>query len=155
MNSDAIWAETEESRLKREDEVRMHKLRRLFDLMDEREEEEKVAEAKLEKALRVLSWCDLESFNVCPGLDNLERRQRVYPIDADTYVVDIDRIEQHRKWLKAFRSAMPYLAKMLLVTDASLLIRMRSTLDRYAEISYPNLLVMIQPKLQTLNSIEA
>lgn len=154
MNSDAIWAETEESRLKREDEVRMHKLRRLFDLMDEREEE-KVAEAKLEKALRVLSWCDLESFNVCPGLDNLERRQRVYPIDADTYVVDIDRIEQHRKWLKAFRSAMPYLAKMLLVTDSTLLIKLRCTLERYAEISYPNLLVVIQPKLQTLNFIKA
>jgi hypothetical protein len=37
MNSDAIWTETEESRLKREDEVRMQELRRLFDLMDERE----------------------------------------------------------------------------------------------------------------------
>jgi hypothetical protein len=40
MNSDAIWTETEESRLKREDEVRMHKLRRLFDLMDEREHQQ-------------------------------------------------------------------------------------------------------------------
>ena len=39
MNSDAIWTETEESRLKREDEVRMQELRHLFDLMDERDEE--------------------------------------------------------------------------------------------------------------------
>ena len=37
MNSDAIWTEPDESRLQREDEVRMQELRRLFDLMDERE----------------------------------------------------------------------------------------------------------------------
>ncbi|BFM36766.1 hypothetical protein ACVYBL_17480 [Acinetobacter baumannii] len=147
MNSDAIWTETEESRLKREDEVRMQELRRLFDLMDEREHQQ-IQAKELEEALNVLSWVDvvraLESCLDCIVPQRREMRSQ-----------SIDRIEQHRKWLKAFRSAMPYLAKMLLVTDASLLIRMRSTLDRYAEISYPNLLVMIQPKLQTLNSIEA
>lgn len=147
MNSDAIWTETEESRLKREDEVRMQELRRLFDLMDEREHQQ-IQAKELEEALNVLSWVDvvraLESCLDCIVPERREMRSQ-----------SIDRIEQHRKWLKAFRSAMPYLAKMLLVTDASLLIRMRSTLDRYAEISYPNLLVMIQPKLQTLNSIEA
>lgn len=147
MNSDAIWTETEESRLKREDEVRMQELRRLFDLMDEREHQQ-IQAKELEEALNVLSWFDvvraLESCLDCIVPQRREMRSQ-----------SIDRIEQHRKWLKAFRSAMPYLAKMLLVTDASLLIRMRSTLDRYAEISYPNLLVMIQPKLQTLNSIEA
>ena len=147
MNSDAIWTETEESRLKREDEVRIQKLRRLFDLMDEREHQQ-IQAKELEEALNVLSWVDvvraLESCLDCIVPERREMRSQ-----------SIDRIEQHRKWLKAFRSAMPYLAKMLLVTDASFLIRMRSTLDRYAEISYPNLLVMIQPKLQTLNSIEA
>ena len=147
MNSDAIWTETEESRLKREDEVRMQELRRLFDLMDEREHQQ-IQAKELEEALNVLSWVDvvraLESCLDCIVPERREIRSQ-----------SIDRIEQHRKWLKAFRSAMPYLAKMLLVTDASFLIRMRSTLDRYAEISYPNLLVMIQPKLQTLNSIEA
>ena len=147
MNSDAIWTETEESRLKREDEVRMQELRRLFDLMDEREHQQ-IQAKELEEALNVLSWVDvvraLESCLDCIVPQRREMRSQ-----------SIDRIEQHRKWLKAFRSAMPYLAKMLLVTDASLLIRMRSTLDRYAEISYPNLLVMIQPKLQTLNAIEA
>ena len=147
MNSDAIWTETEESRLKREDEVRMQELRRLFDLMDEREHQQ-IQAKELEEALNVLSWVDvgraLERCLDCIVPQRWEMRSQ-----------SIDRIEQHRKWLKAFRSAMPYLAKMLLVTDASLLIRMRSTLDRYAEISYPNLLVMIQPKLQTLNSIEA
>ena len=147
MNSDAIWTETEESRLKREDEVRMQELRRLFDLMDEREHQQ-IQAKELEEALNVLSWVDvvraLESCLDCIVPQRWEMRSQ-----------SIDRIEQHRKWLKAFRSAMPYLAKMLLVTDASLLIRMRSTLDRYAEISYPNLLVMIQPKLQTLNAIEA
>ncbi|QCS13818.1 hypothetical protein E3H47_15000 (plasmid) [Acinetobacter radioresistens] len=153
MNSDAIWTETEESRLKREDEVRIQKLRRLFDLMDEREEAEEVAEAKLGKALRVLSWSDFEDLDVCPGLEALEEQALSGRIAA--YHQCVDSTEQHRKWLKAFRSAMPYLAKMLLVTDASLFIRLRSTLDRYAEISYPNLLVMIQPKLQTLNSIKA
>ena len=103
---------------------------------------------ELEEALNVLSWVDvvraLESCLDCIVPQRREMRSQ-----------SIDRIEQHRKWLKAFRSAMPYLAKILLATDASFLIRMRSTLDRYAEISYPNLLVMIQPKLQTLNSIEA
>ncbi|UIZ59104.1 hypothetical protein LZP46_15155 (plasmid) [Acinetobacter sp. SCLZS86] len=147
MNSDAIWTETEESRLKREDEVRMQELRRLFDLMDEREHQQ-IQAKELEEALNVLSWVDvvraLESCLDCIVPQRREMRSQ-----------SIDRIEQHRKWLKAFRSAMPYLAKMLLVTDASLLIRLRSTLDRYVEISYPNLLVMIQPKLQTLNSIEA
>ena len=147
MNSDAIWTETEESRLKREDEVRMQELRRLFDLMDEREHQQ-IQAKELEEALNVLSWVDvvraLESCLDCIVPERREMRSQ-----------SIDRIEQHRKWLKAFRSAMPYLAKMLLVTDASFLIRMRSTLDRYAEISYPNLLVMIQPKLQTLNSIKA
>ncbi|MDV4315633.1 hypothetical protein [Acinetobacter indicus] len=146
MNSDAIWTETEESRLKREDEVRMQELRRLFDLMDEREHQQ-IQAKELEEALNVLSWVDvvraLESCLDCIVPERREMRSQ-----------SIDRIEQHRKWLKAFRSAMPYLAKILLVTDASLLIRLRSTLDRYAEISYPNLLVMIQPKLQTLNSIE-
>ena len=147
MNSDAIWTETEESRLKREDEVRMQELRRLFDLMDEREHQQ-IQAKELEEALNVLSWVDvvraLESCLDCIVPERREMRSQ-----------SIDRIEQHRKWLKAFRSAMPYLAKMLLVTDASLFIRLRSTLDRYAEISYPNLLVMIQPKLQTLNSIKA
>lgn len=147
MNSDAIWTETEESRLKREDEVRMQELRRLFDLMDEREHQQ-IQAKELEEALNVLSWVDvvraLESCLDCIVPQRREMRSQ-----------SIDRVEQHRKWLKAFRSAMPYLAKMLLVTDASLLIRLRSTLDRYAEISYPNLLVMIQPKLQTLNSIKA
>lgn len=141
MNSDAVWTETKESRLKREDEVRMQELRHLFGLMDEREEEWQVTKTTtLEKALKILSWCDLE---VAPGLAELEREQ---PKDL---------IEQHRKWLKAFHSAMFYLAKRLLVTDKSLLIRLRRTLDRYAEISYPNLLIVIQPKLQILNSIEA
>ena len=147
MNSDAIWTETEESRLKREDEVRMQELRRLFDLMDEREHQQ-IQAKELEEALNVLSWVDvvraLESCLDCIVPQRREMRSQ-----------SIDRIEQHRKWLKAFRSAMPYLAKILLVTDASLLIRLRSTLDRYVEISYPNLLVMIQPKLQTLNAIEA
>lgn len=147
MNSDAVRTIIEKSRLKREDEVRMQELRRLFDLMDEREHQQ-IQAKELEEALNVLSWVDvvraLESCLDCIVPQRREMRSQ-----------SIDRIEQHRKWLKAFRSAMPYLAKMLLVTDASLLIRMRSTLDRYAEISYPNLLVMIQPKLQTLNSIEA
>ena len=147
MNSDAIWTETEESRLKREDEVRMQELRRLFDLMDEREHQQ-IQAKELEEALNVLSWVDvvraLESCLDC-----------IVPQRGEMRSQSIDRIEQHRKWLKAFRSAMPYLAKILLVSDASLLIRLRSTLDRYAEISYPNLLVMIQPKLQTLYSIEA
>lgn len=147
MNSDAIWTETEESRLKREDEVRMQELRRLFDLMDEREHQQ-IQAKELEEALNVLSWVDVvRALESCLDCIVPERREMGSQ--------SIDRIEQHRKWLKAFRSAMPYLAKMLLVTDASFLIRMRSTLDRYAEISYPNLLVMIQPKLQTLNSIEA
>lgn len=147
MNSDTIWTETEESRLKREDEICMQELRRLFDLMDEKKHQQ-IQAKELEEALNVLSWVDvgraLERCLDCIVPQRWEMRSQ-----------SIDRIEQHRKWLKAFRSAMPYLAKMLLVTDASLLIRMRSTLDRYAEISYPNLLVMIQPKLQTLNSIEA
>lgn len=153
MNSDAIWTETEESRLKREDEVRIQKLRRLFDLMDEREEAEEVAEAKLGKALRVLSWSDFEDLDVCPGLEALEEQALSGRIAA--YHQCVDSTEQHRKWLKAFRSAMPYLIKILQVNDSSLLTKLGKTVARYAEISYSNLLVVIQPKLQTLNSIKA
>ena len=143
MDCHTTWTETEESRLQREDEVRMQELKRLFDLMDEQELEQKTLGVKLERALRILSWDDFTDIDVCPGLAELEVQQ---PIET---------IKQHRKWLKAFRSAMPYLAKVLPVNDASLLIRLRSILDRYAEISYPNLLIVIQPKLQTLNAIEA
>jgi hypothetical protein len=147
MNSDAIWTEPDESRLQREDEVRMQELRRLFDSMDERE---KAAEAELEEALSILSWSKFEDLDVCPGLDDLERGHY-----RQSYYIDIYRIAEHRTWLSALRSAMSSLTKTQLVPDSSLLINLRSTLSRYAEISYPNLLVMIQPKLQTLNSIEA
>ena len=132
-----------------EDEASMHELRELFALLEEKERCSAFDEGThningtLGRALSILSWSDFESLNICPGLAEIETQQPV------------DRIEQHRKWLKAFHSAMCYLAKMLLVTDASLLIRLRRTLDRYAEIFYPNLLVVIQQKLQTLNSIKA
>ena len=55
MNSDAIWTEPDESRLQREDEVRMQELRRLFDLMDEQELKQQALEVKLDRALRILS----------------------------------------------------------------------------------------------------
>lgn len=145
MDCHTTCTETEESRLQREDEVRMQELRRLFDSMDERE---KAAEAELEEALSILSWSKFEDLDVCPGLDDLERGHY-----RQSYYIDIYRITEHRKWLSALRSAMSYLAKTLLVTDSSLLIKLRSTLARYAEISYPNLLIVIQPKLQTLNAI--
>lgn len=145
MDSNVCWIEDEESRLMREDEARMQELKRLFDLIDEREQRQKEI-SQLEIALDVLSW-----EHVARALDHaLDRALRV--IEPKPHV---DYIELHRQWLKAFRSAMPYLAKMLLVTDASLLIKLRRTLNRYAEISYPNLLIVIQPKLQTLNSIKA
>ena len=143
MNTDVTCTETEESRLQREDEVRMQELKRLFNLMDEQELEQKTLRVKLERALRILSWDDFEDIDVCPELAELERQQ---PIDT---------IKQHRKWLKALRSAMPYLIKRLQVNDSSLLTKLRKTVARYTEISYSNLLVVIQPKLQTLNSIKA
>lgn len=149
MNIDVTCLETEESRLQREDEVRMQELKHLFDLMDERE----VVASKVEHSLRVLSWRGLENYDICPGLDGFDQRCNASPIDQES--IHKDRIDEHRKWLSALRSAMPYLIKILQVTDSSLLIKLRTTLSRYAEISYPNLLVVIQPKLQTLNSIKA
>ena len=143
MNTDVTCTETEESRLQREDEARMQELKCLFNLMDKQELEQKTLRVKLERALRILSWDDFEDIDVCPELAELERQQ---PIDT---------IKQHRKWLKALRSAMPYLIKILQVNDSSLLTKLRKTVARYAEISYSNLLVVIQPKLQTLNSIKA
>lgn len=148
MECHTTWTETEGSRLRRKDEVRMQELKRLFDLMDEQELEQKTLGVKLERALRVLSWDDFEDIHVCPALDDLERGYYLR-----SYQIDINRIAEHRKWLSALRSAMSYLTKTLFVTDSSLLIKLRSTLSRYAEISYPNLLIVIQPKLQTLNAI--
>lgn len=103
MDCHTTCNETEESRLQREDEVRMQELKRLFNLMDEQELEQKTLRVKLERALRILSWDDFEDIDVCPELAELERQQ---PIDT---------IKQHRKWLKALRSAMPYLAKLSLI----------------------------------------
>ena len=143
MDCHTTCTETEESRLQREDEVRMQELKCLFNLMDKQELEQKTLRVKLERALRILSWDDFEDIDVCPELAELERQQ---PIDT---------IKQHRKWLKALRSAMPYLIKILQVNDSSLLTKLGKTVARYAEISYSNLLVVIQPKLQTLNSIKA
>lgn len=144
MDSNVCWREDEESRLIREDEARMQELKRLFDLMDEREQQHQSLNGKLEEALDVLSWVHVG-----------RALERCLPCLEPEPKPHVDYIELHRQWLKAFRSAMPYLAKMLLVTDASLLIKLRRTLDRYAEISYPNLLIVIQPKLQALNSIKA
>ncbi|WP_180174030.1 hypothetical protein [Acinetobacter sp. YH01024] len=148
MDCDAICTETEESRLQREDKVRMQEIRRLFDLMDEREQQQKERDNELQEALEVLSWDHVASA--------IERCfAYIRPCIASEPKPRVDYIELHRQWLKAFRSAIKYLGKMLLVTDASLLIKLRTTGSRYTEISYPNLLVVIQPKLQTLNSIEA
>lgn len=138
MDSNICWREEEESRLMREDKVRIQELEeRLAHFMEAMAIAEKEA---LETSLKILSWVELtESYSHCAG--------RVEE--------PVDYIDLHRKWLKALRSAMSYLVKVLLVTDASLLIKLRRTLARYAEISYPNLLIVIQPKLQTLNSIKA
>lgn len=150
MNTDVTCTETEESRLQREDEARMQELRRLFDLMDEREKRKQAVEVDLDRALSILSWDDFEDLDICPGLDSLERRHH-----TNQFSIPTDRIDQHRKWLSALRLAMPYLIKILQVNDSSLLTKLRKTVARYAEISYSNLLVVIQPKLQTLNSIKA
>ena len=150
MNTDVTCTETEESRLQREDEARMQELRRLFDLMDEREKRKQAVEVDLDRALSILSWDEFEDLDICPGLDSLERRHH-----TNQFSIPTDRIDQHRKWLSALRSAMPYLIKILQVNDSSLLTKLRKTVARYAEISYSNLLVVIQPKLQTLNSIKA
>ena len=89
MNSDAIWTETEESRLQREDEVRMQELRRLFDLMDEREHQQ-IQDKELEEALDVLSWADLGRA--------LERcLDCIVPHRREMRSQSIDRIKQHRK----------------------------------------------------------
>lgn len=150
MNIDVTCTETEESRLQREDEVCMQELKHLFDLMDEREKRKQAVEVDLDRALSILSWDDFEDLDICPGLGSLERRHH-----TNQFSIHSDRIDEHRKWLSALRSAMPYLIKILLVNDSSLLTKLRTRLSRYAEISYPNLLDVIQPKLQTLNSIEA
>ena len=150
MNTDVTCTETEESRLQREDEARMQEHRRLFDLMDEREKRKQAVEVDLDRALSILSWDDFEDLDICPGLDSLERRHHTNQFSLPT-----DRIDQHRKWLSALRSAMPYLIKILQVNDSSLLTKLGKTVARYAEISYSNLLVVIQPKLLKLNSIKA
>lgn len=107
-------------------------------------------EVDLDRALSILSWDDFEDLDICPGLDSLERRHH-----TNQFSIPTDRIDQHRKWLSALSSAMPYLIKILQVNDSSLLTKLGKTVARYAEISYSNLLVVIQPKLQTLNSIKA
>ena len=62
MECHTTWTETEGSRLRRKDEVRIQELKRLFDLIDEQELEQKTLGVKLERALRVLSWDD---FGAC------------------------------------------------------------------------------------------
>lgn len=144
MNPNTVCLEEENYYLQLENEARIREMDSLCSAIEDQEELTLAQEEELLKeVLGILSWEDFGEIDVCPGLDGFE------PLHT------LDRIAEHQKWLKAFRSAMPYLAKMLLVDSASLLIRLRRTLDRYSEISHQCLLVLIQPKLATLNSIEA
>ena len=144
MNSNTVCLEEENYYLQLENEARIRELESLCSAI---ENQEKMIldkeEELLNEVLGILSWESFEEVDLFRGLDEFE------PLHT------LDRIAEHQKWLRAFRSAMPYLAKMLLVASASLLIRLRRTLDRYSEISHQCLLVLIQPKLATLNSIEA
>lgn len=119
------------SRIK--DEARMQELRELFALLEERAmlrdtsfDEENHS---IERAFRILSWDDFES--------------------------DSDPVDIHQMWLKALQYVMSYLRLTLPSEDTSLLSKFKQTLTKYMEIKYPNLLVVIQPKLQLINSIEA
>lgn len=123
-----------------EDEARMKESRYLFALSDDVEQMEefnnRIARAVdyafgvvIDKALRILSWDDLED--------------------------ESEPVEANQKWLKALQSARSYLHLNFPSFDTSLLSKLKQTLTEYAEIRYPNLLVVIQPKLQLLNTIEA
>lgn len=117
-----------------EDEARMRELRYLFSLFEDEEHQptdldylEYCLNVVIDRTLRVLSWADLGNE---PVTDN-------------------------KKWLNALQRAMSYLRVNLPSFDTSLLSKLKHTLMRYAEIRYPNFLVVIQPKLQLLNTIEA
>ena len=119
-----------------EDEARMQELRYLFSLFEDEEQQSNDSDrfmyyfrVIMDRALRVLSWDDLGN--------------------------DPEPVEAHKKWLKALQCAMFYLRLNLPSFDTSLLSKLKQTLTKYAEIRYPNLLVVIQPKLQLLNTIEA
>jgi hypothetical protein len=120
-----------------EDEARMQELRELFALLEEKElhhnvsfdEEIHSIDGAFGRSLRILSWDDFES--------------------------DSDPVDIHQMWLKALQHVMSYLRSALPSEDTSLLSKFKQTLTRYAEIKYPNLLVVIQPKLQLINTIEA
>lgn len=116
-----------------EDETRMQELRELFALLEERAiprdtsfDEENHS---IERAFRILSWDDFES--------------------------DSDPVDIHQMWLKALQHVISYLRLTLPSEDTSLLSKFKQTLTKYTEIKYPNLLVVIHPKLQLINSIEA
>jgi hypothetical protein len=122
-----------------EDEARMHELRELFALLEEKElhttsfnEKLHSIDEALGRALSVLSWDDFED---------------------DSQAVAI--VVIHRKWLRVLRYAMPYLRSALSPEDTSLLSKLKQTLTKYAEIKHPNHLIVIQPKLQLINTIEA
>lgn len=116
-----------------EDEARMQELRELFALLEERAMPRDTSfdeeSHSIERAFRILSWDDFES--------------------------DSDPVDNHQMWLKALQYVMSYLRLALPSEDTSLLSKFKQTLTKYTEIKYPNLLVVIQPKLQLINSIEA
>ncbi|MBD8353622.1 hypothetical protein KWE70_18830 [Acinetobacter pittii] len=121
-----------------EDEARMHELRELFALLEEKNlhttssnEKAHSINETLERALSILSWDDFED-------------------DTQAIAVVI-----HRNWLKVLQYVMPYLRSVLSPKDISLLSKLKQALTKYAEIKHPNHLVVIQPKLQLINTIEA
>jgi hypothetical protein len=119
-----------------EDEARMRELRYLFSLFEDEGQQPTDLDylayclsVVIDRTLRVLSWDDLGS--------------------------EPEPVEANKKWLKALQSAMSYLRLNSSSFDTSLISKLKQTLTKYAEIRYPNFLVVIQPKLQLLNSIEA
>lgn len=144
MNSKTVCLEEENYYLHLENEARIRELESLCDAIEDQEKAILAQEELLlHEVLGILSW---ESFDEVELFSELHEFEQLHTLD---------RIAENQTWLRAFRSAMPYLAKMLMVASATLLIRLRRTLDRYSEISHQCLLVLIQPKLATLNSIEA
>lgn len=125
-----------------EDEARMQELRELFALLEEKELHTASHDEEfhsVRRALSVLSWCDFE-----------ENDRVSNSVPAPTFV------RVHQIWLKALHYVMSYLRLLLLPSeDASLLSKFKQVLMKYKDIKYPNLLIVIQPKLQLINTIEA
>ncbi len=131
-----------------DDESRMEELRELFALLDEKEKE-------TENLVKQIDYSCFDHIVIAleQALNAIGGRRSFYTLCRDrTTVVETISLPLF-KVLNAFRKHLVILR--IVPNSNSLISRFKHIIRTYQMIRYPNHLVVIQPKLQSINTIEA